>query len=362
MEARGPVPAESRAPQSGPPLVVRFGSLGDLVQLTVLLDALARLAGRPCDLVTGQAQAATLLSGLDSVGEIRVVAGRRRPYLLAPDQRRLVAWLRARGRSLAALVEPVAEARPKLRWLLARGGVPPSELLEAEALGRGELEHTVDFLARTAAAAAIRFGAPAPPVAALPRLALGEAERRDGLAWLAERGLGGTAVTLAHPLSRRVNRGRWPVERWVGLLREVLGERPEARVVLSGVAAEREEIAAIAAAVADRRVLPAAGELPLRRLAAVLSLADAAVGIDSGPTHVAAAMGCPQVVLFGRADPRRVAPRGAAPVEVVAALPPARWPGDPVTWHRVNRLEEIPLAGAVEAWRRLPRRGATPDL
>ena len=148
----------------------------------------------------------------------------------------------------------------------------------------------------------------------------------------------------------------------MGLLREVLAGRPEARVVLSGVAGEREEIAGIAAAVADPRVVLAAGELPLRRLVALTALADSCLGIDSGPTHVAAAMGCPQVVLFGRADPRRVAPRGAAPVEVVAALPSASWPGDPVTWHRVNRLEEIPLASAVEAWRRLPRRGASPGL
>ncbi|HEX9798917.1 MAG TPA: glycosyltransferase family 9 protein [Thermoanaerobaculia bacterium] len=344
-----------------PPLVVRFGSLGDLVQSTVLLAALARASGRPCDLVTGHGQAPALLAGLASVGEVRLVASRRRPYLLSPDQRALVAWLRRRERSLACLVETVDAVRPKLRRLLARGGTHDADLLDAAELGRGRLEHTVDFLHRVAAAAvACLDGPPLPPRPPLPQLAVSDAERAECLDWLARHGCAGRPIVVVHPASRRTNRGRWPEERWAGVLRQLLAVEPEARVVLSGSAGESAEIAAVARAAADRRLLAAAGDLPLRRLVALLAFADSFVGLDSGPAHFAAAVGCPLVALFGRADPRRVAPRGAGSIEIVAALPRESWPDDPFTWQHLNRLEAIPVDAVAAAWRRLPRRGPPP--
>jgi heptosyltransferase-2/heptosyltransferase-3 len=343
------------------PLVVRFGSLGDLVQATVLFEPLAAATGRPCDLVTGHRGAPALLAGLADVGEVRVVASRRRPYLLSPDQRALVAWLRQRGPSLACVVETVDAVRPKLARLLARGGTHGDDLVDAAELARGPLEHTLDFLHRVAAAALARLGAVAPPGARpLPRLAVADDERDEARAWLRRHGLDARPVVVVHPSSRRTNRGRWPAGRWAALIAEVFAAEPGAAVVLSGSAAERAEIDAIARAADDRRVLAAAGDLPLRRLVALLSLADSFVGLDSGPAHFAAATGCPLVALFGMADPRRVAPRGAGPIELVAALARDRWPDDPFTWQRSNRLEALSVDAVAAAWRRLPRRGAPP--
>ena len=45
-------------------------------------------------------------------------------------------------------------------------------------------------------------------------------------------------------------------------------------------------------------------------LAALVRLCDAYVGADTGPTHLAAALGTPAVALFGVTNPRRVAPYG----------------------------------------------------
>jgi ADP-heptose:LPS heptosyltransferase len=42
----------------------------------------------------------------------------------------------------------------------------------------------------------------------------------------------------------------------------------------------------------------------------VLAECDLLIGIDSGPMHVAAAMGRPVVALFGPTDPRRTGPQG----------------------------------------------------
>ncbi|MBI4531677.1 MAG: glycosyltransferase family 9 protein [Candidatus Latescibacteria bacterium] len=51
-------------------------------------------------------------------------------------------------------------------------------------------------------------------------------------------------------------------------------------------------------------------DLPLLKLAAVLSACDGFLGNDSGVTHLAAAVGCPTVALFGPTDPVVWGPRG----------------------------------------------------
>ncbi|MBI4318977.1 MAG: glycosyltransferase family 9 protein [Chloroflexi bacterium] len=65
-----------------------------------------------------------------------------------------------------------------------------------------------------------------------------------------------------------------------------------------------------------------ARDLPLSRLAALLSLCDAYVGNDSGVTHLAALLGVPTVALFGPTDPAVWAPRG---LDVTVM----RWAGEP---------------------------------
>ncbi|MCR0982283.1 glycosyltransferase family 9 protein [Roseomonas populi] len=71
------------------------------------------------------------------------------------------------------------------------------------------------------------------------------------------------------------------------------------------------------------------GRTSLFELAAVARRAAVAVGNDTGPTHLAAAAGCPTLSLFGdESDPARCAPRGAAVSvlrqEPLPALPPDR--------------------------------------
>lgn len=53
-----------------------------------------------------------------------------------------------------------------------------------------------------------------------------------------------------------------------------------------------------------------AGRTTPSELAAVLARCDLLIGIDSGPMHVAAAMGRPVVALFGPTDPGRTGPQG----------------------------------------------------
>jgi heptosyltransferase-2/heptosyltransferase-3 len=50
------------------------------------------------------------------------------------------------------------------------------------------------------------------------------------------------------------------------------------------------------------RLYNVADDLPVPRLVALLAHAAGLITVDSGPAHVAAAVGCPLVVLFGKAS------------------------------------------------------------
>jgi ADP-heptose:LPS heptosyltransferase len=68
--------------------------------------------------------------------------------------------------------------------------------------------------------------------------------------------------------------------------------RHRRRVILTGLATERADAAAIVArAPAGARILSSVGELSLPELAALLSLAELYIGPDAGPMHMAAAAG-----------------------------------------------------------------------
>lgn len=124
----------------------------------------------------------------------------------------------------------------------------------------------------------------------------------------------------------------WPVEHWRELIRRLPADH-DARLVLIG--SERDRIGAgdntaqgamlalvvgmQSSAIAKEHsdIDDRTGQLTLSQLAAVLERADLFVGADSGPAHLAAAVGTPVVVLFsGTNDPRQWQPWGPR-VEVV---------------------------------------------
>ena len=89
-----------------------------------------------------------------------------------------------------------------------------------------------------------------------------------------------------------------------------------------------------------RAAVPAAidltGKTNLLELAAVIAKAEFAVGNDTGPMHLAAALGVPSVVLFGGgSDPALTAPR----------TPDGSWP----VILREPHLPDLPVARVLAA-------------
>lgn len=137
---------------------------------------------------------------------------------------------------------------------------------------------------------------------------------------------GGAPAVALLPATRGGNGKQYPVERFARVA-EALARTGTRTIVVVGPG--EEPLAAMLAGPTGIDVAPA--ELALDETAALLSACDAALGNDSGLTHLAAAVGCPTVALFGPTDPGRTAP--APPAIVVRAEAPSHGRGAPCVAH-----------------------------
>ena len=99
-----------------------------------------------------------------------------------------------------------------------------------------------------------------------------------------------------------------PAAHWAALI-DLLAAR-DVECVLVGAPSERARCAEVTAA-CRAGALVAAGETSVGELVALLALADAFAGNDSGAMHVAGALGRPTVGIFGSTSPERTSPLGA---------------------------------------------------
>ena len=298
------------------PVVVRFGALGDMVLLTVLLQALHQRHGRPAHLLSSGAWTPELLAADPAVGELRLVSSRRRPYLLTPSQWAARRWL-AQHRGPVYLCDP----DPHAERLLQRAGLPDQQVLRAwQHRPAGEV-HWADWWLQIAALdppglARRPTETPLVPTRGQPRLHLPPSWQADGEAWLRGLGLAGRPLLLLQPGNKKTHRrGRlatayydkhWPPAHWAEVIRRLLAELPGAAALVCGSSREaglaQEVVDAVGPLPAGRSVHNlAAQQLSLRRLMVLAARAHSMVSIDTGPAHVAAAMDCPLVVLYGSA-------------------------------------------------------------
>ncbi|MCP4415852.1 MAG: glycosyltransferase family 9 protein [Chloroflexi bacterium] len=123
----------------------------------------------------------------------------------------------------------------------------------------------------------------------------------DELDWLGDVPLivihpgGGAGSLLEDPLKR------WPSERFVLLINH-LARQHNGRILLVGSSHDQKN----AAAIAGMSIVPCANwtsQITLGELGVLAEMANLYVGNDTGPTHIAAAVGCPTLAIFGPSDP-----------------------------------------------------------
>jgi ADP-heptose:LPS heptosyltransferase len=315
------------------PLAVRCGAFGDMVLLTALIRVLHAEFRRPVDIVTSGPWSEPLLRGQPGVGDILSVRSRKTPYWLSSDQWRVVRQLRARGAGATWFCDGNDAAMP----LLERAGIPGDFIVAAKDHGLLPGEHATQQWRRLAqimpAACAGLGGAPrdsghsnVDSIAPGCYLEVTQPQRASLNVWLRARDLAdrplilmqiGNKRTMRRGLRRlAVNHKYWPLERWAEVLRFLRGLHTRHAIVLLGTGPEFQLNQDLATLANIPGLYNVADDLPIPRLVALLDRADGLVTVDSGPAHAAAAVGCPQVVLFGKALPSLYRPWGTAGADV----------------------------------------------
>ena len=159
-----------------------------------------------------------------------------------------------------------------------------------------------------------------PPDPAQP-LSMGytEEDRKAAVQYLAGCGFfGNEPLVLLAPLTTWPTKC-WPPENYVAL-GNALAQQQGCRVVVIGSAKERDAVESLAAQM-EPRPLTAAGTLSFRQMAALVDQCALVVSGDTGPMHVASALGVPQIALFGPTSPEWYGPRSPHAVSLLHPVP-----------------------------------------
>jgi heptosyltransferase I len=160
----------------------------------------------------------------------------------------------------------------------------------------------------------------APSGQAMFPLPIGETDRRAVDEWLAGHGFfaGRHRLVVLNPHCRK-EANIWPAERYAALANKLL-EFDGIRVAVTGAPVAKELCDAIAAPHGNR-VWRADGRFSLLGSTELIRRAAVFVTGDTGPMHLAAAVGTKIVALFGPADPEKTGPYAADAVVLNKKLP-----------------------------------------
>lgn len=101
----------------------------------------------------------------------------------------------------------------------------------------------------------------------------------------------------------------WPAERFAALADRLI-EQAGARIVMIGAGAERESAQAVLNRMTHSDGVNLAGETSMAELFGLLAACDLLVSNDTGPAHIAAALGRPTLTVFGPTNEFETSPTG----------------------------------------------------
>ena len=286
-------------------LVVRYSALGDVVLATSVLDPLlAAHPGARIEWVTGPAYA-PLLEGLPQLAAVH------------PLPKGTGAALALRG-ALSGRFDVAVDLQNKVRSaVLARAAAPRRLVFQRRTLaGSAKALLGDDPPLVRAHQTALYAEVLAPLGVTAPgrtHLHLSDRARADAAAVLD--GVRGPVVAIAPGATGATK--RWAPERFARVADALAVEG--ASIVLAGGPGDAEAFAAFRAA-ASGRIAADLSSLSVEGLAAALARVDLLVSNDSGPVHVAAALGTPVLAIFGPTSPVRWGP--PSPHRVLHTDPP----------------------------------------
>ena len=317
-------------------LCFRLERIGDLLMTLPALAALrAALPGASIDLVVGSwnRTIASAIPGLDRIETLDAAwLGRGGEGLGVAGLARAAAKWRNRRYDLAINFEPdirtnlvMLAAGPRRTAGFASGG--GGAALDV-ALDYDPTAHTADNAVRLVQGAippeggsytsdlvvsAFRRNSPTPN----SLLQIPDAARAEADALLAR--ISGSCAIGMHVSGGRAIK-QWPEERFRDVAQALVRDRGAA-IVLTGTPGERAQVDVVRGALPADRVLDLSAGADLLTVAAVLERLDVMITGDTGPMHLAHAVGTPIVAIFGPSDPARYAPLGLRDQVVRVDLP-----------------------------------------
>ena len=137
-------------------------------------------------------------------------------------------------------------------------------------------------------------------------LSISDRDREEAAKLLLQEKIGNGFIALNIGAAKPSN--RWPEEQWAELAALIL-DRTDRAVILTGGSEDSGRGSSIISLVGNEdRLLDFTGRTSLKQLGGLLLSADTVVTGDTGPMHIASALGIRTIGLFGPADPGRTGP------------------------------------------------------
>jgi ADP-heptose:LPS heptosyltransferase len=285
-------------------LAVRVDRLGDMVLTTPALADLRRHFREAEITVLAPAAPLELLAGHPAVDRrVALTAAGLPPHLVGRFD------LAIDFSSDDGLRGAMLAGRTRARWRIGLGGGGRQVFFNLKGPRAGRARHVVDLHADLVRALG------AEPSGARPALYPSAEERGAAAARLAALGAAAPRAII-HPGGHYPTQ-RWAPEMFAEVITRLTARTGSACIVIAGPG-EEDLVERIRAVTPDALW---AGPLGVREMMALVASCELFVGGNSGPLHVAGALGVPTVSVMGPTDPRRFAPRGPADRVVRRDLP-----------------------------------------
>lgn len=205
-------------------------------------------------------------------------------------------WRRALACFLAGIPKRIGYKRRKSSFFLTHG-LPYDGPMNHVVQEHGHLVNAVD---------------------SLPMLECTEAEKEFADTWLTQHGWKNNSLVLIHLFAGHKSKC-WPLLNWMELIRLLYRKNENQRFGLIVTPTEKGLLKNTENYLPKNAWTLVPAELPL--LKGLMMRARFFIGGDSGPGHMAAALGTPVVSLFGHLNANRYRPVGAGPVTIIERSP-----------------------------------------
>ena len=336
-------------------LIIRLSSIGDCVLSSPVLEALRDRYPDAHITWAVQAKSVSVVQGLPGLDEVLLWDSKSREKSLKRAlshtwRERYDVALDLHGLDKAALFALASRAKRRISGTSARY---LANKMSNERVDENEFMHARLFYLRRASLLDI---APDAATRYYPKVPILAEHRARAAKFLQEHKIQPGMRILGLNLGASETEKLWPPERFAQVSHTLLGEDANLRVVIFGAPADawlykrfETEFNRLHghATQLDPRVVSAVGVLGLMDVAAISEQCSAFISADTGPMHIAAAVGAPVLALFGPTSAAHTGPvqnPDGAPIRVLDARQITGRDDAPMETHSVETVLREVLA------------------